>query len=111
MCEQERLGVDVQKLNYVVVTNDTAATSLGECLRRDDLPVVVGIFVAITRDLLTLTTDATILILKRVTVGVRVQEDPRVLVPDRDSVIITKLWTASQPKPRSYAVAPTDLDC
>lgn len=53
MGKEMRVGVDVQKLNNVVVPNNTATACFGKGFRRNNLPMVVGIIVAISRDLLT----------------------------------------------------------
>ena len=57
MSKEMRLGVDVQKLDNIVVPNYTATACLGKSFGRNDLPMVVGIIVAITRDLLTFKTQ------------------------------------------------------
>lgn len=53
MCEKQGLCVDVQQLDDIVVTDDTAATRLWECLGGNNLPLVVRVFVAVSSDLLT----------------------------------------------------------
>jgi hypothetical protein len=59
----------MEELDDVIVADDAATTSFRKGLGRYDAPVVVGIVVAISSDLLTLATDAVILVLKRVLVG------------------------------------------
>lgn len=53
MSEKVRVGINVQKLDNVVIPDDTATTGLGKSFCWDNLPVVVGIIVSISRDLLT----------------------------------------------------------
>jgi hypothetical protein len=53
MSEKMRSGIDVQKLNDIVLPNDTATACLWKGFRWDNLPVVVCIIVAISSDLLT----------------------------------------------------------
>lgn len=53
VCHENGLGVDVQKLNDVLVSDDTATTGFGEGLGRNDLPLIICVFVAVTSDLLT----------------------------------------------------------
>lgn len=45
--------VDVKKLDDVFVTDDPTSARVRDLLGRHDLPVVVGIVVRVTRDLLT----------------------------------------------------------
>ena len=90
--EQERVGLDVPELDEVVVAHDAAAALLGERLRRDDLPVVVCVGVRVAGDLLPGAADAPVVVAQRVVRVVRVQEDFRVLVLDRDNVVIAYLW-------------------
>lgn len=53
MCQKMCLGVHVQELDDILVTNDAAATCLWESLGWDDLPLIVRVIVSITGDLLT----------------------------------------------------------
>ena len=53
VCEEVRLRADVQELDDVVVADDAPTSSSGECLSRDNLPVVIGIVVPIASNLLT----------------------------------------------------------
>jgi hypothetical protein len=53
MSEKMRLGIDMQKLNNIVMPDDTATACLGKGFCWNNLPVVVGIGVAISGDLLT----------------------------------------------------------
>ena len=57
MGKKMRVGINVHKLNNIIVPNNTATACLGKGFCRNDLPVVVGIIVAITRDLLTFKTQ------------------------------------------------------
>ncbi len=52
MCQKKRLCVNVQKLDDVIVADNTTATSLWERLGGDDLPVVVRVLMAVASDLL-----------------------------------------------------------
>ncbi len=91
VCEKVGLGVDVEEAHDVVVAHNSSASLLGESLGRDDLPVVVGVVVAIPGDLLALRTDAPVVVLQGVPVGVRVQEHLGVFVADSQSVIVMYL--------------------
>jgi hypothetical protein len=51
--QQVGLRVDVEKLDDIVMTDDTASSAVGDLPGRNDLPVVVGIVVRVTGDLLT----------------------------------------------------------
>ena len=48
------LCIDVEKLEYILVANDTAASCFGQSLGGNDFPVVVRIVVAISGNLLSL---------------------------------------------------------
>lgn len=52
VCEEERVGVDVQELDHVVVPDDTPSPSFGDGFGGNDLPVVVSVVVAVSRHLL-----------------------------------------------------------
>jgi len=52
MSEKMRVGINVEQLNSVVMPDDTTAACLWKGFRRDNLPVVVGIIVAVSCDLL-----------------------------------------------------------
>ena len=43
----------MQQLDRVIVADDATTSGCGECLCRDDLPVVIGIVVSVASDLLT----------------------------------------------------------
>ena len=92
MREQERVGLDVAELDEVVVAHDAAAALLGERLGGDDLPVVICVSVRVAGDLLSRAADAPVVVAQRVVRVVRVQEDFRILVLDRDNVVIAYLW-------------------
>ena len=92
MCEQEGVGFNVPELDEVVVAHNAAAALLGERLGRDDLPVVVRVSVRVAGDLLPGAADAPVVVAQRVVRIVRVQEDFRVLVLNRDNVVIAYLW-------------------
>jgi hypothetical protein len=50
--EEVRLCVHVQKLDNIFVTHNPSATSLGERFSGNNLPVVVGVVMAVTSNLL-----------------------------------------------------------
>ena len=91
MRHEIRLAVHVQKLDDIVVADNTATTGLRQRFSGDDLPLVVAVVVPVGGNLLALATDTTVIVLQRVTFWVRVQEDPGVLVPDRDRVVVADL--------------------
>ena len=83
------LRVNVEELEYILVTHDTAATCFGQSLGGNDFPVVVRIVVAISGNLLslrrnqqtdrkdrkvflTLAANSSIGVCQRITLGVRV---------------------------------------
>jgi hypothetical protein len=80
----------MQKLDDIFVADNATTASLRKGFRGDDLPVVVDIIMSIASDLLSLTTDATIVVLQRVMVGMRVQVNLCVLVFHSDDVVVTK---------------------
>lgn len=88
VCEEMGLGVDVEEANNVVMADNSSASLLRKGLSGDDLPVVVGVVVAVTRDLLTLRTDAPVVVLQGIPVGMRVQEHLGVFVTDSQSIVV-----------------------
>lgn len=78
----------MEELDDVVVAHNATTASLRKRLGGNDSPVVVGIVVAITSDLLTLTADSTIFVRQRVPVRVGVKEDLGVLVTHRDDIVV-----------------------
>lgn len=52
MGEENSVGVDMKKLDEIVMLDDAATTSLGESFGRQNLPVVVGVIVAVPSHLL-----------------------------------------------------------
>ena len=54
MGKKVTLRVNVEELEYILVTHDTAATCFGQSLGRNDFPVVIRIVVAISGNLLSL---------------------------------------------------------
>jgi len=51
--KKEAVGVDVEKLDGIAVSDNTSTTSLGNGFGRDDLPIVVSVGMAVSSDLLT----------------------------------------------------------
>ena len=68
--QKESVRCHMEELDDVIVADDAATTGFGKGLGRDNAPVVIGVVVAISSDLLTLATDTVVVILKRVLVGV-----------------------------------------
>jgi hypothetical protein len=124
--QQVGLRVDMQKLDDIVVTDDTASSAFGDLPGRNDLPVVVGIVVRVTSDLLTcifgerarhqfivlwrdaegvwrkltLRTDPSVIILQRISVQVRVQESLGILVLEGNRIVISQFYHRKQPLSR-----------
>lgn len=89
--EQVALGLGVEELNGILVTNDAATTGSWQSLGGDDLPEVVGVVVGVTGDLLTLATDAAILIAKGISLLMGVKIHLGVLVLESDGVVVADL--------------------
>ena len=53
VCEEVRVGVLVQELNDILVSDDTAAAFIRDFMGRDDFPFIVGVRVGVPGDLLT----------------------------------------------------------
>jgi hypothetical protein len=53
MSEKKRLGVDVFELDDVVVSDNSASAGIRDFFGRENLPIVVGVVVRVTCDLLT----------------------------------------------------------
>lgn len=81
----------MQQSNDVLVTDDVASTRRRELLRRHDDPVVVAVVVWVAGDLLTLTTDATIVVFERVLIRMRVEEALRATVLQEYRVVVPDL--------------------
>ena len=58
--------------------------------------MVVQIIVCITGNLLALAADTTIVVLERVLVRVRMEEDTGILVPDSNGIVVTNLCSTGQ---------------
>ena len=86
------IGLDVQELNNIIVTDDAATTGRWDRLGRDDLPVIVCVIVGVARDLLTLATHTTIVVTERVALDVGVKEDLGVLVAHGDGVVVADFY-------------------
>ncbi len=55
MCQKMGLGIDVEKLYNVVVTNNASVARFWQGLSWNDLPMIIGVIMRITSDLLTYT--------------------------------------------------------
>ena len=53
VCQEHGVSVDVQELNDIAVSNNSASPRLGQFFGRKDLPMVVGVVVRVTGYLLT----------------------------------------------------------
>lgn len=91
VCKKVTLGANMEKLDGILVANYATTSGLGDGLGGDDLPLVVKILVWVTCNLLALTADSSILILERILVLVRMQEDLGILVLEGDGVIVADL--------------------
>lgn len=89
--KKQALSDDMLELDDISVSHDSASTRLGDVPGRDDLPMVVGVVVRVTRDLLALRADPSVIVSQRVLVYVRVQELLRIFVLDRDGVEVSNL--------------------
>lgn len=94
--KQQRLCHDVLQLNDVILPDDTSTSRRRNLLGRQDLPVIVRIVVRVTRNLLTLTTDSTIIISEGVPFHVRMQKRFRILVLESDRVKVSNLLSVQQ---------------
>ena len=92
MSQKECVGSHVEELNDIVVADNTTTSSLGKRLGRENPPVVVGVIVSIASDLLTLTTDTAVFILKGVLVRVRVEIDLGVLMTEGENIIVVDVY-------------------
>ena len=68
---QERVGLDVEELDDIIVANDPSTTSLGEGLSGNDHPIVVLVFMGVTRNLLALTANSLVRIIAGIALRVR----------------------------------------
>lgn len=55
MCHEESLCIDMEELDDVLVTNNATTASFREGFGRDDLPLIVGIIMTISGNLLSYT--------------------------------------------------------
>ncbi len=53
MGEENGIGIDVEKLNNVLLTDDSTPACVGDFSSGEDLPVIVGVVVGVASDLLT----------------------------------------------------------
>lgn len=86
MRKKDGVSADVSETDKVVVLDMTAG--LVVILERDDLPVVVGIIVRVTCNLLSLAGNATVVVTERVAVRMRVEVGLGFLVSDRNRVVV-----------------------
>lgn len=70
--DEQTISDDMFELNDIVVSNNPSTTRVGDLFGGDDLPLVVGIVVWVTGNLLTLGTDSSVVVSQRVLVDVRV---------------------------------------
>ena len=89
---QKRVGLEVEKLNDVVMTDDPSTSGLRESLGRNDDPIVVFILMGVTSDLLALAADSLVSVIAGVTLRVRVQQVLGVDMLDRNGVEVTNFY-------------------
>lgn len=88
---QERVGLDVEELDDIVVANNPSTASFGKSLGGNNHPVVILIFMGVTRNLLALAADPLVGVITGVTLRMGVQQVLCVHVFDRDGVKVTNL--------------------
>lgn len=92
--EQDLVGTNVPQADQVVVLDDT--TQLLVVVHGKDLPVVVGIVVGVTGDLLALARDTAIIVAERVSVLVTVEVGLGLLVANADAVVVLDVNSVGQ---------------
>jgi hypothetical protein len=111
--EKIRVGLLVKELDNVLVPNYSTTPRTWNLVCRNDVPFVVLVGVMVSGDLLacntrislryswggcvtpTLATDTAVIILQRILVRMRVQENFGILVLDGDCIVISQFWQAS----------------
>lgn len=86
--EEPSVGHEMAKTNNITDVDAVASFLWDGASSGDDLPEVVGVVVGVTSDLLALGRNTTIVVTKRVLVGVTVEIDLGVLVADVDGVVV-----------------------
>jgi hypothetical protein len=92
--EEDLVGANVAKTDQVVVLDD--ATKLLIVVGGPDLPVVVGVVVRVTGNLLALARNTAIVVSERVTVLVTVEVGLGLLVADGDTVVVLNIDRVGQ---------------
>ena len=92
--EEDLVGTNVAKTDQVVVLDD--ATKLLVVVGGPDLPVVVGVVVRVTGNLLALARNTAIVVSERVTVLVTVEVGLGLLVADGDAVVVLDIDRVGQ---------------
>ena len=87
MCKEDRVGNQVTQANDVA-DMDTLINLTRQRLGRQDLPVVIGIVVWISRNLLALRRDAAILVTQWVAIRVTVKIHLSLLVAHSNGIVI-----------------------
>jgi len=72
MGHQERVSLNMEELDDIVMSDDPPTASLRESLGRNDHPVIVLILMRVTGDLLALTADSLVGVIPWIALGVRV---------------------------------------
>ena len=85
--KKDGIGDDVAETNDIP-NLDALANLAGQLLHGKDLPVVVGVVMRVSGNLLSLRRDAAIVVAKRVAIGVAVKVDLRLLVTHGDRIVV-----------------------
>lgn len=96
MGQEGRVSADVYQLDDIFLSDHSTPASLRQLFSRQDLPVIVGIVVRVTGDLLSLTTDSTVVVTERVSIGVRVKESLGILVSDGNGIVESNLLSIQE---------------
>ena len=86
--KEPSVGDEMAETNDITDVDAVASLFGNGTGTRDDLPEVVGVVVRVTSDLLALGRDTTVIVAKRVFVGVTVEVDLCILVTDVDGVVV-----------------------
>jgi hypothetical protein len=105
--QQERVGLNVEELDDIVVADNPSTASLGESLGGNDHPVIVFVLMGVTGDLLALTADSVVGVITGVALRMGVQQVLGVYMFDGNSVKVAdfcrrnliNLGLATTPKP------------
>lgn len=96
VCHKVRLRVDVQQAHDIIVPHNPASTMLRDVVRRFNDPVIVRIVEGIPRDLLALRADSAVLVGERIPLDVRVQENLRLSVFERERIVVADLCRSNR---------------